>query len=31
MIILRKTSWIMLGVAGSGKSTWIKENLGDNV
>ena len=21
----------MLGVAGSGKSTWIKENLGDNV
>ena len=31
MIILRKTSWIMLGVAGSGKSTWIKENLGNNV
>lgn len=31
MVILRKTSWIMLGVAGSGKSTWIKENLGNNV
>lgn len=31
MRILRKTAWIMLGIAGSGKSTWIKKNLGDDV
>ena len=31
MRVLRKTAWIMLGVAGSGKSTWIKENLGNGI
>ena len=31
MKVLRKTAWIMLGVAGSGKSTWIKENLGNGI
>lgn len=31
MKVLRKIAWIMLGVAGSGKSTWIKNNLGNGV
>ena len=31
MRVLRKIAWIMLGVAGSGKSTWIKNNLGNEV
>ena len=31
MKVLRKTAWIMLGVAGSGKSTWIKENLRNGI
>ena len=31
MKVLRKIAWIMLGVAGSGKSTWIKNNLGNGI